>query len=159
MDRGTPQPFEAVVEKVRSLGSRLRMSESVFPVRELLPMLERYSLEFQRHVRATYWVVDLFLDLGVAHDALFTVLEAMFYTDEAPFHGSNRRYIAKDLLYLLEGWFRESARLGGMVFGGDSQAERVSEILLMIMQAGTATTPEISERCQELRQRIEDLLR
>jgi nuclear pore complex protein Nup155 len=33
VDRGTPQPFEAVVEKVRSLGSRLRMSESVFPVR------------------------------------------------------------------------------------------------------------------------------
>jgi hypothetical protein len=27
------------------------------------------------------------------------------------------------------------------------------------MQAGTATTPEITERCQELRQRIEDLLR
>ncbi|OKO89592.1 Nucleoporin NUP170 [Penicillium subrubescens] len=159
LDRGTPQPFEAVVEKVRSLGSRLRMSETVFPVRELLPMLERYSLEFQRHVGATYWVVDLFLDLGVAHDALFTVLEAMFYTDEAPFHGSNRKYIAKDLLYLLEGWFRESARLGGMVFGGDTQAERVSEILLMMMQAGTATTPEITERCQELRQRIEDLLR
>ncbi|KAJ5466661.1 Nucleoporin [Penicillium diatomitis] len=159
VERGTPQPYEAVVEKVRSLGSRLRMSETVFPIRELLPMLERYSLEFQRSVSASYWVVDLFLDLGVAHDSLFTVLEAMFYTDEAPFQGSNRRYIAKDLLYLVEGWFRESARMGGLVFGGEPQAERVSEILAMIMQAGTATTPEINERCQELRQRIEDLLR
>ncbi|KAJ5169220.1 Nucleoporin [Penicillium canariense] len=160
VDHGTPQPFEAVAEKVRSLGSRLRMSETVFPVRELLPMLERYSMEFQRSVSTTHWVVDLFLDLGVAHDALFTVLEAMFYTDEAPFHGPNRRFIAIDLLYLLQGWFRESVRLGGMVFGGDSQAERVSEtLLLMQQQPWSAQTPEITERSEELRQRIEDLLR
>ena len=158
MERGTPQPFEAVIDKVRSLGSRLRMSETVFPVRELLPMLERYAIEHQRHVGPATWVVDLFLDLGVAHESLYAVLEAMYYTDEAPFHGSNRRYIAHDLLYLLDNWFHETVRLGGMVFGSDIVAERVSETLLLLQQGG-GITPEQLEMAHTLRSRIDELLR
>ncbi|KAJ5610000.1 hypothetical protein N7510_006719 [Penicillium lagena] len=158
VERGSPQPFEAVIDKVRSLGSRLRMSETVFPVRELLPMLERYALEHQRHVGPATWVVDLFLDLGVAHESLYAVLEAMYYTDEAPFHGSNRRYIAHDLLYLLDNWFHETVRLGGMVFGSDVVAERVSETLLLLQQGG-GITPEQLEMAHTLRSRIDELLR
>lgn len=133
------------------------MSETVFPVRELVPMLERYSLEHQRHVGPPHWVVDLFLDLGVAHESIYAVLEAMYYTDEAPFQGANRRYIAIDLVYLLGGWFNESMRLGGMVFGSDVVAERVSETLLLLQQ-GQGNTPEVMERCLDLRRRISELL-
>lgn len=147
-----------MVDKVRSLGSRLRMSETVFPVRELLPMLERYALEQQRHIGPSTWVVDLFVDLGVAHESLYAVLEAMYYTDEAPFHGSNRRYIAHDLLYLVDGWFHETVRLGGMVFGSDVVAERVSETLLLLQQGGGITTEQM-ETAHELRSRIADILR
>lgn len=136
VERGTPQPYEAVTEKVRSLGSRLRMSETVFPVRDLLPLLERYALEQQRHVTATHWVIDLFLDLGVPHEQLYGVLEAIYYNDEAPFHGSNRRIIAADLLYLLEVWFGESTRPGGVVYGSSAMASRVSETLLLVRQGG-----------------------
>lgn len=136
VERGTPQPYEAVIEKVRSLGSRLRMSETVFPVRELLPLLERYALEHQRHVTATHWVIDLFLDLGVPHETVYGVLEAIYYNDEAPFHGSNRRVIGADLLYLLEAWFAESTRPGGVVFGSSAMASRVSETLLLVRQGG-----------------------
>lgn len=136
VERGTPQPYEAVIEKVRSLGARLRMSETVFPVRELLPLLERYSLEHQRQVNASHWVVDLFLDLGVPHEQLYGVLEAIYYNDEAPFHGSNRRIIGADLLYLLEAWFAESTRPGGVVYGSTAMAARVSETLLLVRQGG-----------------------
>ncbi|CAG8075305.1 unnamed protein product [Penicillium olsonii] len=155
--RGSPQPYEAVIDKVRSLGSRLRMSEIVFPIRELVPMLERYSLEFQRNVGPPSWVVDLFLDLGVAHESLYAVLETMYYTDEAPFHGSNRRFIAQDLLYLLTGWFQETVRLGGMVFGSDAVAERVSEMLLILLQ-GNVIGKEQLETARDLRSRIDDIL-
>lgn len=156
--RGSPHPHEAVIEKVRSLGSRLRMSETVFPVRELVPLLERYSLEHQYHrqLNRTHWVIDLFLDLGVPHESLYGVLEAMFYTDEAPFHGSNRRIIAADLLYLLDAWFMESARPGGTVFGSDVMADRVSETLLLLQQGGG--TQDIVEASQQLRQRIAELV-
>ncbi|KAJ5216574.1 non-repetitive nucleoporin [Penicillium cinerascens] len=156
--RGTPLPHEAVIEKVRSLGSRLRMSETVFPIRELVPLLERYSLEHQYHrqLNRTHWVVDLFLDLGVPHESLYGVLEAMFYTDEAPFHGSNRRIIAADLVYLLNAWFMESARPGGTVFGSDVMAERVSETLVLLQQGGGSQ--DIVEASQELRHRIAELV-
>ncbi|OQD80682.1 hypothetical protein PENANT_c033G09523 [Penicillium antarcticum] len=156
---GSPQPYEAVIDKVRSLGSRLRMSETVFPVRDLVPMLERYALEFQRNVGPATWVVDLFLDLGVAHESLYAVLETMYYTDEAPFHGANRRYIASDLLYLLTGWFQETVRLGGMVFGSDVVAERISEMLLILQQGSNVLSQEELTTAIELRSRIDEILR
>lgn len=135
MERGTPQPHEAVIEKVRSLGTRLRMSETVFPIRELVPLLERYSLEHQRHLQ-THWVIDLFLGLGIPHESLYGVLEAIYYNDEAPFHGSNRRIIGADLLYLLEVWLAESTRPGGTVYGSEAMAARVSETLMLVRNGG-----------------------
>lgn len=133
------------------------MSEIVFPIPILLPMLERYALEHQRGVGPPTWVVDLFLDLGVTHETIFSVLENMLYTDEAPFHGANRRYIARDLLYLIERWFHESVRMGGVVFGSDAVAARVSETLLLIQQGGMA--PEQVRAAQMLRARIAEVLR
>lgn len=157
VERGEPIPYEAVIDKVRSLGSRLRMSDSVFPIPILLPMLERYALEHQRGVGPATWVIDLFLDLNVAHETMYAVLESMYYTDEAPFQGSNKKYIAKDLLYLIEHWFHETVRLGGVVFGSDLVAERILETLLLLLQGGIA--PDQMHVAQELRTKIEDSLR
>lgn len=157
LQHGSPKPYEAVIEKIRSLGSRLRMSDTVFPVRELLPILERYSLEHQRQEGSAHWVIDLFLELGVAFESLYAILEAMYYTDEAPFQGSNRRYIASDLVYLLHGWFQDSAQLGGIVFGSEAAAERVSETLLL-MQQEPHNTDSVREMSEKLRVAISDLL-
>lgn len=157
VEKGEPIPYEAVIEKMRSLGSRLRMSEVIFPVPVLLPMLERYALEHQRGVGPATWVVDLFLDLGVAHETIYAVLESMYYTDEAPFHGGNRKYIAQDLLYLIGYWFHETVRLGGAVFGSEMVAERILETLLLLQQGGISQ--EQLEVAHELRTRIEICLR
>lgn len=157
VQNGSPKPYEAVVEKIRSLSARLRMSDTVFPVRELLPILERYSLEYQRTEGPAHWVIDLFLNLGVAFESLYAVLEAMYYTDEAPFQGANRRYIAADLVYLLHGWFTDSAQMGGMVFGSEAAAERVSETLLL-MQQSPHNAAEVREMCEKLRVAISDVL-
>lgn len=134
------------------------MSEVIFPINMLLPILERYALEKQRGVGPATWVVDLFLDLGVAHETLYSVLETMYYTDEAPFHGSNRKYIARDLLYVIGVWFKETVRLGGAVFGSELVAERISEILLLLQQQG-ALAPEQMHDAQELRTRIDNVIR
>ena len=37
--KGEPQPYEAVAEKVRSLGNRLHLSENTFPICESLRRL------------------------------------------------------------------------------------------------------------------------
>lgn len=120
-------------------------------------MLERYALEHQRGVGPATWVVDLFLDLEVPHETLYTVLEAMFYNDEAPFHGPNRRYIASDLLYLIQHWFHSTVRMGGIVFGSDVVAARVSETLSLLREAGLSQ--DLIRVVDELRIRIEDVLR
>ncbi|KAL4803154.1 Non-repetitive/WGA-negative nucleoporin C-terminal-domain-containing protein [Aspergillus unguis] len=154
--RGSPQPYEAVIEKIRSLGARVRMSESIFPIPVLLPMLERYALEHQRNVGPPTWVIDTFFDLGVPHETIYSVLEGMYYTDEAPFHGNNRRIIARDLLYTIEHWFHDTVRLGGMVFGSDVIAERVLEMLVLLQQGGISQ--DQMAVAMELRARIQNIL-
>ncbi|RDW83688.1 putative non-repetitive nucleoporin [Aspergillus mulundensis] len=152
-----PLPYEAVIDKLRSLGARLRMSDAVFPIPILLPMLERYALEHQRNVGPATWVIDTFFDLGVAHETIYTVLESMYYTDEAPFHGSNRKVIARDLLYTIEHWFHDTVRLGGVVFGSDVIADRVEEMLTLLMQGGISA--DQMAVAHELRARIQNILR
>ncbi|KAL3471854.1 Non-repetitive/WGA-negative nucleoporin C-terminal-domain-containing protein [Aspergillus californicus] len=154
--RGSPLPYEAVIEKFRSLGARLRMSDTIFPIPILLPMLERYALESQRNVGPPSWVIDTFLDLGVTHQSLYDVLESMYYTDEAPFHGANRKVIARDLLYTIDHWFHDTVRLGGAVFGSDAIAERVCEMLVLLQQGGISA--EQMQVAHELRIRITSIL-
>ncbi|OXV07639.1 hypothetical protein Egran_04597 [Elaphomyces granulatus] len=157
VEKGEPQPYEVVAEKVRSLGGRLRMSETIFPVPVLLPMLEKYVLDYQRGLAPSTWVVDLFLDLEVSHDVIYSVLESMFYNDEAPFHGSSRRQTAGEIVYLVQRWFHDTARVGGMVFGSDAIAARVSETLRILQQS--ALGPELLQVAQELQLRIDDVIR
>jgi nuclear pore complex protein Nup155 len=154
---GAPLPYEAVIEKVRNLAGRLSMSEVTFPVPILLPMLERYVIENQLGVGRSTWIVDLFLNLQVAHELLYTILESLFYNDEVPFHGANRRYIAHDLLYLIQRWFHDTVRVGGGVFGSGALAGRVSEMLLLLQQSGL--DGDAVQLCQDLRMKIDQILR
>lgn len=158
LNRGTPLPYEAVIEKIRTLAGRLRMSEVIFPVQVLLPLLEKYFLEHetQHGASTSTWVVDLFLDLNVAHETLYTSLEALFYNDEVPFHGENRKGIGKDLVYLIQRWFQDSVRVGGGVFGSDALAGRVSEVLHLLQQSGL--NRDLVEVCRDLRMKIEQSL-
>ncbi|KAJ5577531.1 uncharacterized protein N7459_006495 [Penicillium hispanicum] len=153
--KGASRPWEVVIEKIRSLGSRLRMSETVFPVRELVPILERYSLEQHSDIGSTPWVVNLFLELGIPHESLYAVLEAMWYTDEAPFQGANRRFVAYDLLYLVQVWLYETTRVGGAPFGSELVGERVSETMILLQQQGSNN--EIKEQALALRRAIAEI--
>jgi nuclear pore complex protein Nup155 len=152
-EEGT-QPYEAVIDVVRNLGKRLKLSEATFPVPELLPMLERYSFEYQRGVGATTWVVDLFIDLGVPFEAVFTVLQSMLYNDEPPFQGPNRKWIADDILYVCQRWFREAR--SGRLFGSDATANEVLSTLQVAINNGLSR--ELVGECQTLRANIDRLL-
>ena len=154
--RGGPQPYEAVGESVRSLATRLNLSETMFPIPDVVPILERYALENQNGVGPETWVVDTFVQVDVPLESLFSALESMFYNDEAPFQGRNRRYIANDLVYVVNLWFKDSSRGRGSFLGGESNAAAVSQVLRDVqptLSAGKA------EECQVLRLRIEQMLR
>lgn len=101
--------------------------------------------------------MDLFLELQVPYESVFPVLEAMLYNNEAPFEGRNRRYIAADMLHLIQRWFHDTSRGGGKVFEGESNAAAISETLQLLQQTGLDR--EKMEECQALRMRIDHVLR
>lgn len=146
-----------VAENVRSLGTKLGLSETMFPVTELLPMLKRYAHNFQHKSGPETWVLDIFIDLQVPFETLYATLENMFYNDEPPFQGRQRRLIANDIVYIARMWFQDNSRGSRSAFGGEDNAIAVSQMLHMVMQSGL--DERRLEECQNLRMRIENLLR
>ena len=102
--------------------------------------------------------MDCLIGVGVPFESLFTVLEGMFYNDEAPFHGRNRRYIANDIIYVAGLWFQDSTRGVGKILGGEGNAAAVSQTLMMLQQSGLLDAESLDE-CRALRARIEILSR
>ena len=157
LERGQPEPYEAVAEIVRHMASTLKLSESTFPVPDLIPMLKTYEFDYQRDIGPATWVVDLFIELDIPFEAILGPLEAMFRYNERPFHGANRRCIANDIVYVLQRWFQQSSQRAGMVFGSEANAAEISHTLLMLTQNGLDEARV--EQCQVLRTRIEHILR
>lgn len=153
------RPFEAVALKVRSLGQRLHTAEATFPVPILLPMLLRYALEYQNNAAPPTWVLDIFLELDVRPQPLLLVVEQMYYTNEQPFVGRNRRVLASDLVYLVQAWLLESERHGdSVVFGSEESAAGVEEILTSLVRSQDLDADK-REAVEILRGRIAQAMR
>ena len=137
------------------------MSESTFPIQILVPMLEKYGFEHQRRVAPPTWVVDLFLELQVPYERLFDVLEAMFYTNEAPFLGTSRKVIANDLISLIGQWLHDTMKGSGIILDSEVTALRVDQMLQTLLQAGAqaGVDQEMMRTCRLTRERIGQLLR
>lgn len=134
----------------------MRLSESTFPISFLLYVLEKYAFEHQRNVGPATWVIDVFLSLQVPYERLFSVLEAMFYNNEAPFNGNNRRIIGNELVYVTQQWFHETARAGSVLFESEELALQVDETLKVLMQFGL--DEQRTQTCRILRERIAQVL-
>lgn len=128
----------------------------MFPIPDLVPLLERYAIEYQNGVGPETWVMDTFIDIGVPFESLFAALEGIFYNDEAPFQGRNRRYIANHLVYIVRLWFQDSSRGTGQIMGGENNATAISQVLQTVQPTLDA---QRGEECQMLRLRIEHVLR
>lgn len=152
------RPWEVVAETVRELGARLHLSDTTFNIPTVLPLLETYAFTHQRGVGPQTWVVDVFLDLLVAHDQIVAVLESVFYNNEAPFVGRQRKWIAHDLVHVVDAWFNESTRGGGYAFGGVENAAMVQELLRVVEESGCLER-EWMGLAVDLRARIEMVLR
>lgn len=118
-------PHEVVSDEFRKLGQRFSLSEYIFPPEDLLPMLETYAMEKAQDTMATSWVPQTFLDAGVNPELLLKILDGMFYRDEVPFKGQNRKPLVRDAVYVADKWYRTSLkkRNKGGLFGGIDQAE------------------------------------
>lgn len=154
------EPYTAVAEAIRSLGRRLNLDDAMFPIPDIVPLLERYSLEYAQGVAPHTWVLDTLTDIAVPYDALYHALESLFYADEAPFHGRNRRFLARDIVAVVARWLQDSDRRvrGAQVLGGEASAAGVSQCLGLVERCG-GVDQLVVEECRVLRARIERILR
>ena len=102
--------------------------------------------------------MDSLIGVGVPFESLFAVLESMYYNDEAPFQGRNRRHIANDIIYVIGLWLRDSSRGAGKILGGEDNAAAITQTLMMLQQSGLLDGETLDE-CRALRARIELMLR
>ena len=162
-------PYQKIANSIRSLGLRLNLDETFFPIPDILPMMEHYALEYskendQRSSLRSHWVVDTLLDIGVPYEALYSVLENTFYNDAAPFQGRNRRFVVADLIYVVARWLGSSdrgSRGAGKILGTEQNAARISHTLQNVLaSAGTGLwEDDVVEECRRLRMAIEQILR
>lgn len=124
----------------------------------LLPMLANYSIANLQNSAPPNWVIDIFLDLSAPYETLLSTLESMFYADEPPLNGRNRRFIANDIVYMSRRWYEESVRGGGLAFGGEENAVAVAEALRVVMGAGVLDQ-EMMEEARVMSARVEQVLR
>jgi nuclear pore complex protein Nup155 len=130
--------------KVEDLGHRTNLNDNVFPVNIVLQLVLQYDLEFYVHdanaanaqnlaLNANLtWPIDVFLKLNAPFESLVATLEALWYAQEPPFAGRNRKLLVKWIIYLVEQWATVSRRTGAL-FGGPENAIGLAEVMRIIL--------------------------
>lgn len=131
---------------------RLNLSESTFPVPDVLPLLKRYQIERMRERNGAAgtedWVVDIFLNTGVPVDTVYAVLHGILNEEGEIWSGPNRKYVASDMLHVAHQWFDDVRRSGLSGFGGEQGAEMMVQSLADVARAGLSR--DKVEDCQVL---------
>ncbi|KAF1813320.1 nuclear pore complex protein Nup155 [Eremomyces bilateralis CBS 781.70] len=127
--QGGAEPWEMVVDIVRKLGTRVNLSETVFPINMLVNTLLNFAQQYLQGSPA-HWVTNVFLELEVPHEALISALEVPLHSHEPPFvTPAERAVVANEVLHVCEHWFAVSRRAGGIAFGSEENAAGVSDVL------------------------------
>lgn len=141
---GQTSPWEIIALKVEDIGHRTNLNENVFPVNIVLQILLQYDLEFYTHDPNVAnaqnitlngnptWPIDVFLKLNAPFESMVATLEALWYGQEQPFVGRNRKMLVKWIVYLTEQWAASSRRTGA-VFGGPENAIGLAEVMRMVL--------------------------
>lgn len=87
-----------------SLGQQFLTLDFVFPLEQLLPILEQHNFDYCRDSPAG-WLVEAFLNAGVTHRVLYKLLMDLLVTKPYPFDSQDSlRVVASDVSFLVEAW-------------------------------------------------------
>lgn len=141
-------PWELVSITVESIGRRVSLNENVFPVNVLLQILLQYHLSYYTHdatlsrngspdlltCSSITWPLDTFIKLNAPFEILVATLEALWYAQEPPFNGRNRKLLVKWIIYTVEEWGQASNRQG-QPFGGEENAIGLADLFRVVLGA------------------------
>jgi nuclear pore complex protein Nup155 len=115
----------------------------------VLQLLLQYDLEFYTHESNLRhgnggavqdlapnanltWPIDVLTRLNAPFEYLVATLEALWYAQEHPFTGRNRKLLVKWIIYLVEQWGATSRRTGAL-FGGAENAIGLADLLRVVL--------------------------
>ncbi|KAF4635084.1 hypothetical protein G7Y89_g3010 [Cudoniella acicularis] len=146
-------PYEAIITVVKDMADKLNHSESTFNPSILIPMIERYAIEFQHNIGSRHWVPDLFIDVGFPYDVIINVIQGMWYNNVAPFTDRRKRILAEHIVYVCEQWYEECVRTNTRLYGSDENAQEISELLGLL--GASDLDPAGQDAVNQLRRRIQ----
>ena len=146
LDRSA-QPWESLALKVEEIGRRVNMNEIVFPVNIVLQLLLQYDLEYYTHDASPNardllpnanltWPIDVLVRLNAPFEYLVATFEAIWYAQEAPFAGRNKKLVVKWTIHTIEQWGILSRRSGAL-FGSAENAIGLAEFLRVVLGSDT----------------------
>ncbi|KAM3076823.1 hypothetical protein ACMFMG_003708 [Clarireedia jacksonii] len=152
-DQPIQRPYEAMINTIRDMSQRLAGSDLVFSPIILVPLIEAFGVNVQPQGPAN-WVPDLFIHVNFSFDSVITILEEMYYNELHPFVGPTKLVLVNHILYLVEQWFEDCVRHNERVFGGEVQADQISQMLADLGRDAFRDNKVGAERVRVLRGRI-----
>ncbi|KAF2805502.1 nucleoporin-domain-containing protein [Mytilinidion resinicola] len=163
-------PWQQVANVIRTIGRRVRNSETIFNVPMLLQLLLKWDAKHGHVIPEgarpdddrywSSWVLDIFLELRVPCESLLATLETLFYENRAPLAGRDRRHVTKWMIYTMEKWWQESQSLSAIPFGSEDNAIGVEELLKELIRQWNLDDGGVwQERARDLRDRVAAALR
>jgi nuclear pore complex protein Nup155 len=142
---GAAHAWELVALKAEEIGRRVNMNENVFPVNIVLQLLLQYDLEYYTHDPQSNardvsfnanltWPIDVLVRLTAPFEYLVATFEALWYAQEAPFAGRNKKLLAKWSIYTIEQWGIASRR-SGTLFGSSENAIGLAEFMRVLLSS------------------------
>ncbi|KAF2877656.1 Non-repetitive/WGA-negative nucleoporin C-terminal-domain-containing protein [Massariosphaeria phaeospora] len=140
-------PWEMVAFTVEHIGRRVNLNENVFPVNIILQILLQYDIREYVHDAAlarsstrllcpnVHWPINVFVNLNAPFELIVATLEAVWYAQEAPFVGRERRLVVKWIIYTVERWHDVSRRTGAP-FGSIDNAIGLADCLRVVLGSG-----------------------
>jgi nuclear pore complex protein Nup155 len=88
------------------------------------------------------------------------VLEQIYYGNEHPFVGTQRRIIAAHMVYVVRAWLESSSRRGERIpFGSEENVSLCIDLLRTLLAARDALVGEDRQDAEQLQSAIQRLLR
>jgi len=163
-----------VAYTVENIGRRVSLNENVFPVSIVLQILLQYDLTFYTHDPSLLrnganqnlllcsnlqWPIDIFVKLNAPFEGLVSTFEALWYAQEYPFSGRNRKQLVKWLIHTCEKW-AEISRRQGPPFGGEANAVGLSDLLRIVVGGNdlgreTLEDKQWTEKGREIREKVD----
>lgn len=153
-DSQNPQqaPHEAVITMVRHMANRLSHSEVTFSPQLIIPMLERYNIEYM--AGDATWLPTLLIQVNFPFETIISILQSMWYTNSAPFTGSKRRVLASHMLFVLDQWFEDCLKSNTRIYGTEENGQEVMDFLEQLEATpGDLSVADLTA-CGELRRKI-----